>query len=50
LNKLLDSNLFNQEFVPKRHKFCDGRAKSDISLASSAQQRFGMEEKDGKSD
>ena len=21
LNKLLDSNLFNQEFVPKRHKF-----------------------------
>ena len=45
MNKLLDSNLFNQEFVPKRHKFCDGRAKTDISLASSAQQRFGMEEK-----
>ncbi len=34
LNKLLDSNLFSQEFVPKRHKFHDGRAKSDISLAS----------------
>ncbi len=45
LNKLLDSNLFNTEFVPERHKFCDGRAKSDILLASSAQQRFGMEEK-----
>ncbi len=44
MNKLLDNNLFNQEFVPKRHKFCDGRAKSDISLASSAQKRFGMEE------
>ncbi len=45
MNKLLDSNLFNQEFVPKRHKFYDGRAKSDISLASSAQKRFGMEKK-----
>ncbi len=35
MNKLLDSNLFNQEFVPERHKFYDGRAKSDISLAFS---------------
>ncbi len=34
LNILLDSNLFNQEFVPERHKFHDGRAKSDISLVS----------------
>jgi hypothetical protein len=25
------------EFVPKRHKFHDGRAKSDISLTSFAQ-------------
>jgi len=43
LNKLLDSNLFNQEFVPKRHKFHDGRAKSDISLAFLSVKRFGME-------
>lgn len=32
LNKLLDSNLFNQEFVPKRHKFSDHRAKVEILL------------------
>ena len=43
LNKLLDSNLFSQEFVPKRYKFRDGRAKSDISLASLSTKRFGME-------
>ena len=41
---MLDSNLFNQEFVPKRHKFHDGRAKSDISLAFLSVKRFGMEE------
>ncbi len=45
MNKLLDSNLFNQEFVPKRHKFQYGRAKSDISLAFLSVKRFGMEEK-----
>ncbi len=41
---MLDSNLFHQEFVPKRHKFCDGRAKFDISLAFLSVKRFGMEE------
>ncbi len=40
---MLDSNLFSQEFVPKRYKFRDGRAKSDISLASLSTKRFGME-------
>ncbi len=48
MNKLLDSNLFNQEFVPKRHKFRHGRAKSDISLAFLSIKRFGMEEKMNK--
>ncbi len=33
LNILPDSNLFSQEFVPERHKFHDGGAKSDISPA-----------------
>ncbi len=43
MKKLPDGNLFQPteqvrwEFVPKRHKFFDGRAKSDISPASSAQ-------------
>ena len=45
MNKLPDSNLLNQEFVLKRHKFHDGRAKSDISLAFLSVKRFGMEEK-----
>ncbi len=36
LNKLLDSNLFNQEFVPKRHKFHDAERNLTFRSPSSA--------------